>query len=134
MDRLNFLFTEYPNVSAGAFVDTGDDYHVTGLALVPSKAGYTVYVLRVLFMFSVPDHTITWKIVSGAITNQPVFSSLATRDPAGAADTPGPVLSADFGPDGIPLTAGEALNLYMSAAGAAGTVYVEAYQRIAPNA
>jgi hypothetical protein len=47
-----------------------------------------------------------------------------------ASPTQGESYIFDFGPEGIPLTAGKNLDMVLSAAGLAGSIHIEGYQKL----
>ncbi len=94
--------------------------------LVPRDANHTIFVQRIY----------------GAITTHADGKILTFQDQAATpvviatladmvvASVTQPAFVADFGPAGTPLTQGKALDIKGSAAGIAGRVHIEAYQKL----
>ncbi len=89
--------------------------------LVPVRnANYTLNIQKIHVKVTTGSAGKTWTFQDTA--SVPVTDAISTGN---AAD-----LEYDFGPAGFALTPGAALSLAISAAGAVGSVTVEAYQRL----
>lgn len=87
-------------------------------------------------------HTIFVQLIDGSITTHADGKSWTFQDSAGTpvviaayadevvADVIQPRPRYDFGPRGTPLTQGASLNVKGSAAGLAGRIHIEAYQKL----
>ena len=71
----------------------------------------------------------TWQFEDSASTPVPV-ANLSIPAAAVALNSESSTIVYDFGPKGFPLTVGKNLVLNVSAAGAAGQVHVEAYEKL----
>lgn len=88
------------------------------------------------------NHTIFVQSIVGAITTHADGKAWTFQDSAGSpvpihvysdevvADVIQPPMRVDFGPRGTPLTQGASLNIRGSAAGLAGRIHIEAYQKL----
>jgi hypothetical protein len=110
--------------------DYGGGLLVTALTsnttLIAGKTNYIVYVQRVHIHVNSPQPGVTWTVQdsNGNLVTGTVDATKQTIDPAGA--------EYDFGPAGIPLSAGAGLLFVPSASGAQGMVSWDAYQRQVP--
>lgn len=100
-----------------------DDFATTGADFIAVRnANYRIYVQKIVVNVStVAAVTITFKDDAGT----PV---VVAELPASAAK--GAVVILDAGPLGIPLTLGKNLDITASAAGVAGSLSVECYQKL----
>jgi hypothetical protein len=90
----------------------------------------------------IPVRNANWTIYVQAIMFTPttgVAQTLTFQDDAGtpvpiaktvASPTQGESYIFDFGPEGVPLTAGKNLDIAISAAGLAGSIHIEGYQKL----
>ena len=89
--------------------------------ITPRDANHTIYIQKITV--SITTHAAqTISFQDGAGT--PVVIAAHTDAAAGLS-----VIEWDFGPTGTPLTAGEELDIILSAAGIAARVHIEAYER-----
>lgn len=89
--------------------------------ITPRDANHTIYIQKITV--SITTHaaqTITFRDGAGT----PVVIAAHTDAATGLS-----VVEWDFGPTGTPLTAGEELDIILSAAGIAARVHIEAYER-----
>lgn len=117
----DFLVVQRENhrLSYAHDVATGDTTTLAG-ALACKNAQYQVYVQRVVFSVTT-DAAQSLTFQDSAGTPVPIAKSKAS---------PGlGILIWDFGPNGTPLTAGKNLDIVISAAGLAGRIQVEGYQK-----
>lgn len=96
---------------------TGDTTLITA-----RNANYTIFVQRII-AFITTDAAQSWSFEDSAGT--PVQIAEVTTSPGDSTRW-----DFDFGPAGAPLTEGKNLLLNVSAAGLAGHVHVEAYQKL----
>lgn len=93
--------------------------------LVPAKTLHTIWLQRVHVHVASGLAGVTWSIEDSAgnkITGDLVTTPSPTQDPIAA--------EFDFGPEGVPLTAGSNLLFIPSATGARGTITWDAYQKL----
>jgi len=126
-DYLHWQFQHTRKIT-DAFILAATDY-TTATALITAKsADHRIYVQRI--SVSITGYAAnTWTFQDSAGTPVPIaFLSI----PASTATTFGDegTVIFDFGPTGIPLTKGKNLNMIMSAAGAAGAIHIEAYEKL----
>jgi hypothetical protein len=89
-------------------------------------ANHTLYIQKIVFSITThAAHTITFK--DGAGTPVPIAVHLGTAA-EGAGDPA--VVTWDFGPTGTALSAGTLLQFSQDAAGMAGRIHVEGYERL----
>lgn len=112
----------YTDATVTKYVAAADDLSTTPLELIaaPDSTQNTIYVQKILV--SVTTDAAQSLIFQDGAGTPVVFAK--TKVSPGL----GPILF-DFGPDGLPLTQGKALNLKNSAAGLACAVTVTAYSR-----
>jgi hypothetical protein len=92
----------------------------------PKSANHRIYIQRVLISLTThADQSIT--IRDGAGTPVPVAVLL---DEATVVPTVPSSWTFDFGPKGFAVTIGEEIDLILSAAGLAGVVVIEAYEKL----
>ena len=121
MDRINFLLTEYENVSVSYPFVAGTDWSGASVhTLIADKVDFTVFIQR-----------ITLSVTTDNAATQQWQDSTGTPVPlAKSAVSPGlGPITWNFGEEGLALTEGEGLQHLMSAAGMAGAVVVQAYRR-----
>jgi hypothetical protein len=96
--------------------------------ITAKSAGHTIFVQKIVINITTYSAK-TWLFKDSAGT--PVEKALISI-PAAAVALPSESNSMviDFGPKGTPLTEGKNLLLDVSAAGAAGTIHVEAYEKL----
>lgn len=124
----NFWQSIFRRKSTDSIAVAATDYSSTAQPLVtPKNSSYTVFVQKIVV--SVTTYAAkTWTFQDSAGTPVPVA---VCSVPAAAPTTGGDAkFEFDFGPKGIALTEGKSLDWKMSAAGAAGIVHVEAYERL----
>ena len=107
----------YTNISGSLSVAAGTD----DTTLVATKANWTIYLQKAHIQITGASAGKTWQLTDSA--------GLQLTGPF-PTDTDGSHYDMDFGPKGIALTQGKGLNLDVSAAGAAGRVSWEGYQRL----
>ena len=117
--------SEYPsrNDTTVLVAATDDQTLITA-----KSANHQIFVQRVKVTITTYA-AVTWLFKDSAGTPVPIW---LISIPAAAVALPSESNSmiADFGPEGIPLSIGKNFLLDVSAAGAAGTVQVEAYERL----
>lgn len=108
-----------------AFLAT-DDFAATGADYIPVRnANYQIFIQRIIVNIStVAAQTLTFQDDAGT----PVVIAVLPASAARGAQT---VL--DGGARGIPLTIGKNLDIVASAAGVAGSIIVECYQKLGNN-
>jgi hypothetical protein len=94
--------------------------------LVPRDANHTIYVQRIVGAITTHSDGKSWTFQDTAGTPVPIH----TYGDEVVADVIQPGLSVDFGPRGTPLTQGASLDIRGSAAGLAGRIHIEAYQKL----
>ena len=95
----------------------------TTTTLVTPKTNHTIYVQRIDIQVTTGSAT-TWSVRDN---NSTVVDLTGTLDVSSAPLHHGPF---DFGPIGIPITAGKLLTLTIGGAGAAGVVTWDGYQKL----
>jgi hypothetical protein len=96
--------------------------------ITPKSANHQIYVQRIVIEITTYSAK-TWTFEDSAGTPVPI-KHISIGAAAVALVSESSNMVADFGPEGIALTLGKNLVLNMSAAGAAGVVSVEAYERL----
>lgn len=95
--------------------------------IAPKSADHTLYIQRIVCTITTYS-AVTWTFQDSAATPKPIAHiSIPAAAPTAAGDNN---FEIDFGAAGVALNAGEGLSLNVSAAGAAGIVRVEAYQKL----
>lgn len=95
--------------------------------IAPKSADYTLYIQKITVGITTYSAK-TWLFQDSNGTPVPIwFISIPAAAGTTGADA---TYSIDFGAEGIALTAGKGLSLDVSAAGAAGIIRVEAYQKL----
>lgn len=89
---------------------------------------YTVYVQRITVHITTYSAK-TWTFQDSNGTPKPI-GHISIPAAAAALPSESNAMVLDFGPEGVPLTAGKNLVLNVSAAGAAGIVVVQAYEKL----
>ena len=112
--------TFYQDFSGNQVVGTG-----TGDTTLKSvrNTSHTIFVQKVHVQVTGASAGKTWQLTDSASPVREVTGPFPT-------DTDGSHYDMDFGPEGVPLTEGKDLLLDVSAAGAAGIVTWEAYQKL----
>ena len=110
----------FGNNSATQNVGTADAGPFT---LITAKTNYTVFVQTVTIRVTTGSAGVTWSLADSGGTAVPVTGSVAVANAPAEFDV-------DFGADGMALGAGKNLVLTLSAAGAAGSVSAEAFQKL----
>ena len=90
--------------------------------IVPKSASHTIFIQRILFNCTT-DAAQTLTFQDGAGT--PIVIGKSAASPGLGIEIVG-----DYGPKGKALTEGEELDIVISAAGLAGQINIEAYQRL----
>lgn len=96
--------------------------------ITAKSANHTVFVQKISVAITTYSAK-TWLFKDSNGTPKPIgFMSI----PAAAVALPSEsnTMELDFGPEGVPLTAGKNLLLDVSAAGAAGIITIQAYERL----
>ena len=93
----------------------------TTATLIAAKTNFTLYVQRIIVWIST-DAAQSWSFQDSSTAKQ------VAEVPASPGDSTR--WDFDYGSQGIPLTESEGLTVTMSGAGLAGTVVVEAYQKL----
>ena len=93
----------------------------TDTTLITAKTSYTIYVQRIVAWIST-DAAQSWSFEDTTTGKQ------IGEIPASPGDSTR--WDFDYGAEGIPLTVSEGLEVDVSAAGLAGTIVVEAYQKL----
>jgi hypothetical protein len=120
MDKMLAL-TQYPDATVSYSFLVATDWSGGNVSTkIAAKAGYTIWIQRIMLSVTV-DNAATQQFQDNAGTPIPVAKSKASPGL-------GPI-TWDFGEIGFPLTAGQAFQHLMSAAGMAGAVTVQAYYR-----
>jgi hypothetical protein len=123
-----FYQLTYRNKSTDAIAVAATDYSATANPIItPRNANYTIFVQKI----TVSPTTYaakTWTFQDSTGTPVPYATvSIPATQPTAGADTE---FVFDFGPTGVALSVGKSLDFKMSAAGAAGVVHVEAYEKL----
>lgn len=92
------------------------------------SAGHTIYVQKITVHITTYSAK-TWTFEDSAGTPVPI-GHISIPAAAVALPSESNSMVLDYGPKGIALTAGKDLKLMMSAAGAAGAVHIEAYEKL----
>jgi len=122
-DGYKFLRDTFTNVSASSRFGTGGTT-IDPLIASPG-AKYTIFIQKVMFLCTTDAaQNITIRDDAGT----PVVAAFIATSPGLGLKT------FDFGPEGQPMTKGQGIDAYISAAGLAGWLSVEAYARILPEA
>ena len=96
--------------------------------IAPKSANHQIFVQKITVGITTYSAK-TWTFEDGAGTPVPIWH---ISIPAAAGTTAGDATyEIDFGAEGVGLTIGEGLSLNVSAAGAAGMIKVEAYEKLA---
>jgi len=96
--------------------------------IAPKSANHTVYIQKISISITTYSAK-TWTFKDTADT--PVeIAYLSIPTAVTALPSESGTIVFDFGPTGTPLTKGKGLTLDVSAAGAAGRVHVEAYEKL----
>lgn len=90
--------------------------------IIPKSASYTIFVQRIIFNCTTD--------AAQTLTFQDDNSSAKVIGKSAASPGLGIEIVADFGPKGVALTEGKNLDIVVSAAGLAGQINIEAYQRL----
>lgn len=119
MDRINFLLTEYENVSVSYSFLGATDW-TTPNQRIAGKANFTIYIQKITLSVTTDNAaTQTWQDDEGT----PILAARSKASPG-----LGPI-TWDFGSEGFALTEGADLDHAMSAAGMAAAVTIQAYMR-----
>lgn len=96
--------------------------------ITPKSANHRIYVQRIVFApTTYSAKTLTFQDDAG--TPVPIgHMSIPAAAPTTGGDTDMFVI--DYGPTGTPLTKGKNLDVIISAAGAAGRLHIEAYEKL----
>lgn len=95
--------------------------------IAPKSTDHTLYIQKIVVSITTYSAK-TWLFQDSNGTPLPgAFISIPAAAPTTAGDA---AYTIDFGDEGIALTSGKGLSLDVSAAGAAGIVRVEAYQKL----
>lgn len=96
--------------------------------LTVKSANHRLYIQRIAVSITTYSAK-TWTFRDDASTPVEIAHlSIPAAAPTAGGDSG--TITWDFGPAGAPLTLGKNLDLEMSAAGAAGTIHIEAYERL----
>ena|SRR3990167_6635984 len=96
--------------------------------LTVKSANHRIFIQKIAV--SVTTYSaVTWTFQDDAGTPV-VIAHVSIPATAPTAGGDGGTITWDFGPEGTPLTTGNNLDLAMSAAGAAGRIHIEAYERL----
>lgn len=99
----------------------------TANIIVPKSARHRVYIQKITVSITTYA-AVTWTFQDGAGTPVPIgHMSIPAAAPALPSETQ---YVFDYGPTGTPLTIGEELDVILSAAGAAGRIHIEAYEKL----
>ena len=120
MDRINFLLTEYKNRSLSYAILAATDYSTANSKITPKSALYSIFVQKITLAVTT-DNAATQTFQSSNGT--PVEFAKSKVSPG-----LGPIVW-DFGTEGYQIAAGESLQHKMSAAGMAGSVTIQAYEK-----
>jgi hypothetical protein len=95
--------------------------------IVPKTANHRIYIQKITFSpTTYAAQTITFRDGAGAPV--PIgFMSVPATAPTTGGDCQ---YVLDYGPTGTPLTVGEELDVILSAAGIAGRLHIEAYEKL----
>lgn len=126
-DYLHWQF-QHPRRSTDATILATTDYTTAGNLITARSADHTIYVQKI--SISITTYAAkTWTFQDSAGTPVPIgFISIPTS--ATALPSESGTIVFDFGPTGYALTKGKNLQLLMSAAGVAGVVHIEAYEKL----
>jgi hypothetical protein len=117
----------YRDRSTTSIALAATDYSTATSIITPKNTSSTLYIQKIVVTITTYSAK-TWTFQDS--TGTPVPIAVASI-PAAAPTTGGDASFVfDWGPDGIPLTEGKNLDFKMSAAGAAGVVHVEAYEKL----
>lgn len=104
------------------------DYTSATAVVSVKSANHQLFIQRITFSPTTYAAK-TWTFQDSAGTPIPAgFMSIPASAPTTGGFSDQYIL--DFGPEGYPLTVGKDLNLIMSAAGAAGSLHIEAYEKV----
>lgn len=93
----------------------------------PKSANHQLFIQKITVGITTYS-AVTWTFKDGAGTPVPIWHiSIPAAAPTTAGDA---TFTVDFGAEGVGLTLGEGLTLDVSAAGAAGMIKVEAYEKL----
>ena len=93
----------------------------------PKSAKHRIYIQKITVSITTYA-AVTWTFQDGAGTPVPIAHMSI---PAAASALPSETQFVfDYGPTGTPLTIGEELDVILSAAGAAGRIHIEAYEKL----
>ena len=110
------------------FVLAATDYSTPNALITAKSANHRVYVQKLTISITTYSAK-TWTFQDSAGTPVPIAH---ISMPAAAVVLPSEsgTITFDFGPTGVALTLGKNFNMTMSAAGLAGVVHVEGYQKL----
>lgn len=96
--------------------------------LTPKSADHQLYIQKIAITITTYSAK-TWTFQDDASTPVEIYH-ISIPAAATALPSESSTMVADFGPEGTPLTKGKNLDLAMSAAGAAGRIHIEGYERL----
>jgi hypothetical protein len=123
-DQATINLNRYQGTTEKSVVATTDDLSGAPRTILAAKTGYTIYILEALLSVTT-DNAATQTLQDDAGT--PVVYAKSKASPG-----LGPI-HWDFGPDGIPITAGQALKISNSAAGMGAVWAITCYYRPTPG-
>lgn len=125
-DYLHWQF-QYTRKNYDQSVVAADTSTNTANIIVPKSAKHRIYIQKITVSITTYA-AVTWTFQDGAGTPVPIaFMSIPAAAPALPSETQ---YVFDYGPTGTPLTIGEELDVILSAAGAAGRIHIEAYEKL----
>jgi len=104
------------------------DYSTATSIISVKNADYRVYVQKISINVTTYSAK-TWTFQDSAGTPVPIAHLSIPAAAVALASESGSIVF-DFGPTGFPLTLGKNLDLKMSAAGVAGAIHIEAYEKL----
>jgi hypothetical protein len=126
------LRRENENKSKTYQMAAADTSTQTDNMIAVKSANHQLFIQRIRF-FPTTYSAVTFTFRDDAGTPVPIgFMSIPATAPTTGGDTDMYLL--DYGPEGTPLTAGRNLDVVLSAAGAAGRLVIEAFQKIVSGA
>ncbi len=119
-------YRRYQELYGGLFADVaavvGTQHY--NAVLVPRDALHTIFVQKIEGAITTHSDGKTWTFQDSTTVPIAVWADEVV------ADVVQPVCRYDFGPRGTPLTQGASLDIKGSAAGIAGRIHIEAYQKL----
>jgi hypothetical protein len=122
----NFYQRRYASKNLSRAIVIADDTTALNNIITPKSADHQLYIQKVMFRETVESNgkSLTFQDDASTAVLLGVYSSVTA-----AAGIP-KSLELDYGPEGFALTKGKNLDVIVSAAGIAGSLHIEAYEKL----